>query len=54
VGVHIDLEILVIYHSGVYPRSAIHYPESHECLTEQSTSQAVYAGGTSVYNSLHC
>jgi len=54
VGVHIDLEILVIYHSGVYPRSAIHYPESHECLTEQSTSQAVYAGGTSVYNYLHC
>jgi len=28
--------------------------KSHECLTEQSTSQAVYAGSTSVYNSLHC
>jgi len=26
VGVHIDLGTLEVYHSGVCPRSTIHYP----------------------------
>jgi len=45
---YIDFEALVVYYSDVYSRSTIHYSSLTSALTEQITSQAVYAGGTSV------